>query len=234
MKFLKQQAKINMNNLDGICGAGIATSSTESKHGPLLPNTVRCIMCGPSNCGKTNVLVNLLLDENGVKFENLYIYSKSLNQPKYALLEKIIRTADDRIGIHTFSDSEVIMKPSEAKPNSVFVFDDVACDNQNVIREYFSMGRHASVDCFYLNQSYARIPKHLIRDNANMLVLFKQDDTNSQHVYREHVNGDMTFQQFKNVCIACWKDNYGFLVIDKDKKIDEGRYRKNFDKIIVL
>ncbi|KYQ48820.1 hypothetical protein ALC60_12125 [Trachymyrmex zeteki] len=37
------------------------------------------------------------------------------------------------------------------------------------------MGRHAHVDCFYLCQTYAKISKHLIRDNANLLILFKQD-----------------------------------------------------------
>ncbi|EZA55673.1 hypothetical protein X777_04182 [Ooceraea biroi] len=36
------------------------------------------------------------------------------------------------------------------------------------MREHFSMGRHSLVDCFYLCQTYARIPKHLLRDNANL------------------------------------------------------------------
>lgn len=232
MKFVKKRVEIALNNLDGICGAGLETK--QSKHGPVLPNSIRCIMCGPSNCGKTNVMINLLLDENGLKFENLYIYSKSLNQEKYKKLEEIVRLADKRIGFHAFKDSDVIVEPARAKPYSVFVFDDVACDNQDVIRKYFSMGRHATVDCFYLNQSYARIPKQLIRDNANLIVMFKQDDLNTQHVYRDHVGGDMTLQQFKEVCAKCWKDDYGFLVIDKDRKVGEGRYGKNFNKSVEL
>ncbi|KAL6256683.1 hypothetical protein P5V15_012802 [Pogonomyrmex californicus] len=48
------------------------------------------------------------------------------------------------------------------------------------------MGRHSNVDCFYLCQTYARIPKHLIRDKANLLILFKQDGTNLKHVYNDH------------------------------------------------
>jgi len=62
--------------------------------------------------------------------------------------------------------------PSDARPNSIF-FDDVACDKQDAVKEYSSMGHHANVDCFYLCQTYARIPKHLIHDNANLLILFK-------------------------------------------------------------
>ena len=39
----------------------------------------------------------------------------------------------------------------------------------------------------FLSQIYARIPKHLIHDNANLLILFKQDGTNLKHVYNDHV-----------------------------------------------
>jgi len=33
-------------------------------------------------------------------------------------------------------------------PNFIFIFDNVACDKQNTVREYFSTGRHANVNCF--------------------------------------------------------------------------------------
>ena len=55
------------------------------------------------------------------------------------------------------------------------------------------MDRHANVDCFYFCQTYVRISKHLIRDNANLLILFKQDDINLKHVYNDHVNIDMSY-----------------------------------------
>ena len=104
----------------------------------------------------------------------------------------------DGIGYFPYSDTDRIVPPCDALPDSIFVFDDVACDEQNAMREYFSMGRHANVDCFYLCQSYARIPKHLIKDNANSLVLFKQDGTNLRRVYNDHVNTDRTFYAFSD------------------------------------
>ena len=58
------------------------------------------------------------------------------------------------------------------------------------------MGRHADLDCFYLCQTYAKISKHLIRDNANLLILFKQDGTNLKRVYNDHVNTDMSYEDF--------------------------------------
>ena len=105
----------------------------------------------------------------------------------------------DGIEYFPYSDNTEIVTSRDARPDSIFVFDDVACDQQNTIREYFSMGRHSNVDCFYLCQSYARIPKHLIRDNAMFLMLFKQDGTNLRRVYNDHVNTDMTFESFKRL-----------------------------------
>jgi len=204
---------------------------SQLRHGQLLPSTIRCIICGPSNCGKTNVMFSLLTDLNGLKFENVYIYSKSLYQPKYQVLEKISEQVKG-LGFFTFSDNAEIMEPSMARKNSIFIFDDVLTDKQNSIRDYFAMGRHSLVDSFYLCQSYAKIPKHLIRDNANMLVLFKQDGTNMKHIYDDHVNTDMSFDEFTSMCNLCWKDKYGFLVLAKDFDIEKGRYRKGFDCFI--
>ena len=63
--------------------------------------------------------------------------------------------------------------------------------------------RYADVDCFYLCQTYAKIPKHLIRDNANLLILFKQDGTNLKHIYDDHVNIDMSYKNFCELCRCC-------------------------------
>lgn len=226
MRFETQPTKLPVKKIQ------IANESRAKRHSKLLPNSIRAIFCGPSNCGKTNALVALLTDLNGLRFENLYVYSKSLNQPKYKFVESVIE-AIDGIEYHPFSDHEEVIAPQDARPHSIIVFDDVACEKQDNIRAFFSMGRHEDVDCFYLCQTYTRIPKHLVRDNANFLVLFKQDEMNLKHVYEDHVNTDMTYAQFKNLCCSCWKDKeYSFIVIDKDSVMDKGRYRKGFDCFI--
>lgn len=114
------------------------------------------------------------------------------------------------------------------------MFDDVACENQNNMRDYFAMGRHKNIDCFYLNQTYTKIPKQLIRDNANLIVLFKQDEINMRHVYDEHVNTDMTWKQFREMCARIWGEPYSYLVINKDCKMNEGCYRNKFDTFVVF
>jgi len=208
-------------------------NAEKRKHDEMLPSTIRAIICGPSNCGKTNILISLLESPNGVRFENVYVYSKSLQHSKYQYLENLFMSIDE-IGYFTFSNNSDVVPPSEARPNSIFIFDDVACDKQNAMREYFLMGRHANIDCFYLCQTYARIPKHLICDNANLLILFKQDYTNLKHVYNDHVNTDMSYDEFCLLCRDCWQKKYGFLVIDKDSALKDGRYRKGFNEFAIL
>lgn len=225
MDFKEQSVKLPIVNFDTIA----ETEKKPKRHGELLPSSIRAVFCGPSNCGKTNSLLALITHPNGLRFENVYVYSKSLNQPKYKYLEKMLEPLEG-IQYFPFSDNAEVVSPDKALPNSIMIFDDVACEKQNNIRAYFCMGRHKSVDCFYLCQSYAHVPKHLVRDNFNLLVIFRQDDANLRHLYDDHVNSDMSFTRFKELCSKCWNDGkYGFLMIDKDSPINVGRYRKGFD-----
>lgn len=233
MQFVKQHTSLSVENIED----KFLIKNKKKKrfrHSNLLPNSIRCIICGPSNCGKTNVLISLIVNPNGLRFENIYIYSKTLDQEKYRYLESILKPIHV-LGYHTFSTNDQVIAPSKAKPNSIIIFDDVICDQQNHIREYFCLGRHKGIDCFYLTQTYTRIPKHLIRDNANFIILFKQDETNLRHIFNDYsIACDMKFDQFRNLCNTCWSEKYGFAVIDMDSKVDEGRYRKGFDSFVSL
>jgi len=89
-------------------------SAEKRKHGEMLLSTIRAIICGPSNCGKTNVLISLLESSNGVRFDNVYVYSKSLQQPKYRYLENLYMSVDE-IGYFMFSNNSNVVPPSEAQ-----------------------------------------------------------------------------------------------------------------------
>lgn len=225
MKFIKQSHTLQLNK---ICPE---SEIVANRHGSLLPNSIRCIICGPSNCGKTNLIIGLLLHENGLRFRNVYVYCKTLYQPKYTFLEKVFHLVPS-ISFAKYQDSELILSPHDAKPHSVIIFDDVACENQANMRDYFAMGRHKFIDSFYLNQTYSKVPKQLVRDNANLLVLFKQDDINLRHVYDEHVGTDMTWAEFREMCSKVWCNPFSYLVINKDCAKNKGGYRMNFDTFV--
>jgi len=233
MKTIKQPVKLAIDEIK-VDPHFDEMTKQQQRHGVLLPGNIRVIICGPSNCGKTNALMNLLYNENGLAFQNLYLYSKSRYQPKYQELEQVLKLVPE-IGYFPFDDNETVIPPEEAAPNSIFIFDDVACESQQHIRSYFCMGRHKNIDSFYLNQTYTRIPKHLIRDNANFIVLFKQDYTNLRHIYNDHVNTDMGFNKFCEICQFCWNSSkFGCLVLDKTRDLNDGRYRLGFDEFIII
>lgn len=226
MKLIKQPLTLEVSDIvPHYHGSGYF------KHSALFPNTIRCIVCGPSNCGKTNVIISLLLHDNGLKFKNIYLYSKTTFQDKYRFLNEVLSHIPE-VTFFIFNNNEDVIHPNDALSNSVIIFDDVVCEKQSNIRNYFSMGRHKLIDCFYLTQTYSKIPKQLIRDNANFLIIFKQDDTNLKHIYNEHVTTDMSWNQFKGICNKIWGEPYNFLIINKDCALNNGRYRQSFDTFI--
>lgn len=213
------------------------------RHSALLPNSIRCIIAGSSNSGKTNLLINLIISANGLKFENVYVYSKTLWQPKYIYLKKLFAEPLDGRGgggggvqYHEFSSADELMEPQDVKANSIIVFDDVICEkNQEIIRKYYSLGRHRGVDSFYLTTTYARVGKHLIRDNCNFLIIFQQNELNLKHIYDDMgVGCHMRLDEFRKFCFECWRIKYGFVVIDLDSEINCGRYRKGFADYLIL
>lgn len=232
MRFSKQLIDIPVSN-------NVAWDPQENcmlrRHSALLPNSIRCIIAGPSNCGKTNLLVNLIISENGLKFENIYVYSKTLWQTKYKYLKNLLQSIPG-MEYFEFSSSDDVIQPKEAKQNSIIIFDDVICEkNQEIIKNYYSLGRHRNIDSFYLTTTYTRVSKHLIRDNSNFIIFFRQDELNLKHIYNDMgVACHMKFDQFQKFCFECWKEKYGFVVIDLDSDVDFGRYRKGFSNYMIL
>ena len=83
MDLIEQKDKLDVINVD------VQVVKKPSRHGSLLPDTIRAILVGPSGSGKTNIMYNLITHANGLRFENIYLYSKSLYQPKYEYLRRL-------------------------------------------------------------------------------------------------------------------------------------------------
>ncbi|KAF0693007.1 Uncharacterized protein FWK35_00037104, partial [Aphis craccivora] len=82
-----------------------------------------------SGCGKTNLMYTLLTNINGMRFHNVYIYSKTLDQMKYKLLSNILSNIEG-IQLLTFYENEQVIEPEKALPNSVYILDDILTERQ--------------------------------------------------------------------------------------------------------
>ena len=223
---------------------GLDDSQSDPKHHFLLPNCIRCIIVGPSGCGKTNLLVNMLLKHGWLNYDRIHIYSKSLEQDNYTALQdwaKNLDAAASTVGInksgmitfHKDSDTIIPVEKLDPKETTVLVFDDVMLEKQRPIELYFTRGRHRNANCFYLAQNYFKIPNQTIRDNANMLILFRQPKPTLRIIYDKFVSCDMNFEEFFQFFTDCTSEDYGFCTIDLTSKPYDGRYRKNLDTFYI-
>ena len=64
-------------------------TTTKRFNNPIFPKSIRGIIIEKSGCGKTTLLLNLLLRSGWLDYNNLCVFGKSLFQPEY----KILKTA---------------------------------------------------------------------------------------------------------------------------------------------
>jgi hypothetical protein len=211
-------------------------------HAPFLPKCIFCVISGATGCGKTNLMLNFLLNNGVLDYTDVYVYSPTLHQPAYKYLKYYYNDAEKKIRdlckinitIGHFCDGdEEIKDPSElnTKTNHIMVFDDVMNADQSKIKDYFCRGRHNDVNVFYLCQSLHKIAKHCIRENANVFILFHQDDKTLKYFHDTHISGDMDFKEFKSFCDDAWSKKHGYVVINLWEESYCGKYIQNYETI---
>ena len=63
-------------------------NNTKRQNCLLLPRNIRGLIIGKSNCGKTTLLFNLLLQPGWLDYNHLYVFGKCLHQPEYKISKK--------------------------------------------------------------------------------------------------------------------------------------------------
>ncbi len=62
-------------------------TDTERNNNTLFTSSIRGLIIGKSNCGKTTLLLNLLLKPGWLDYDHLYVFGKSLHQKEYQVLK---------------------------------------------------------------------------------------------------------------------------------------------------
>ena len=173
----------------------------------LYPNhPVRCIITGPSECGKSLFLTSLILKIIN-EYDKIYIYSPSLHQDLY---QRLINCFSNYIPIHiipnilyeedidtvigeivndqdfeksnteieTYENIEELKFPQEYEKNSIIILDDLNEKeiNNEKVQAMFKRGRHNNLSIFIISQDYYELPKKTIRANGNIFHIFKPNN----------------------------------------------------------
>ena len=142
----------------------------------------RCMLTGPSECGKSLILTNLILNIIN-EYDKIYIYSPSLHQDLYQKLNKyfsiflpihiipnILNEADIDVvieeivnnkvfeksdtEIETYESIEGLKYPQENENNSIIILDDINQKeiNNDKIQAMFKRGRLKNLSIFIISQ----------------------------------------------------------------------------------
>ena len=76
------------------------------------PRSIRGLIVGKSNCGKTTLLLNFLLRPGWLDYDNLMVFGKSLFQPEYRILKKALEEQLPKEAIiRLFDNGDEIIEP---------------------------------------------------------------------------------------------------------------------------
>ena len=190
-----------------------------------LTEDYRMLICGQSNCGKTNLLIHLLRKPL-VYYDKLYFYTPNWHQNKVKDLKSLMDGISKKVGynIMEIKTADEIMDTSQYPIDNrkIVVFDDLVNSNdkiQSKIANHFTDGRHHCISPIYLSQSYYDVPQK-IRLNCSHMILYQPSTKNNlQMIARENLLNPNLFDKLKK---------YEFLFVDKENR----SVKKNFDENI--
>ena len=94
-------------------------TTTKRFNNPFFPKSIRGIIVGKSNCGKTTLLLNLLLRPGWLDYDNLFVFGRSLFQPKYRILKKAFEENLPKEFILRLFDMREEIQDKQAPPSIV-------------------------------------------------------------------------------------------------------------------
>ena len=118
----------------------------------------RMLICAPSGCGKTNLLLDIIYKL--LYFDKIYLYARNLQQSKYKHLLKSLEPISKNVGYDVVEASNDEIIPLTDLPDDnqkLVIFDDylnTGKKNDERIRDYFTNSRNKNCCCIYLSQSY--------------------------------------------------------------------------------
>jgi len=211
------------------------------------------LITGKTGMGKTNILSNLLLNDNKEFYrddfdpENIFIFSNSLSGdrklkiiikeldiPEENLFEKYDEDAVEVIYDMLVDNYNDAIDEKEKPKHSLFIFDDVSFDGslkgkekESQMNRIFMNGRKFLISVIATAQKYSSFGTGL-RENASGLILGKSSNKQLELIEQDH-NYLKDKKMFRKMFLDNTKDKHDFLVINFSKP--ELYFDKSFEPV---
>ena len=160
-----------MINFDDYTNENIIEHNSKWSYIPHHP--YRILIIGSSGSGKTNALLNLIINQPDI--DKIYLYAKDPYEKKQYLINK-----REEVGLDHFNDPKIFIEYSNdmrdvyknienynvgRERKILIVFNDMIADMINnkklnsIVTELFIRGRKLNISIVFITQSYFKVPK---------------------------------------------------------------------------
>ena len=150
----------------------------------LLPRSIRGLLIGKSGCGKTTLLLNLLLRPGWLDYNNLQVFGKSLFQPEYKIIKKAFEEKLPKEAIIRLFDNQDDIMGLNISPASL------------VEEMAKNLDKPADIECkFFERSDDVPDPRDLNSTKKNLMIfddlqLEKQNKCETYYIRGRHSNVD--------------------------------------------
>ena len=175
----------------------------------LLPRGIRGIIVGKSGCGKTTLLLNLLLRPGWLDYDNLCVFGKSLFQPNYRILKKAFKENLQKECILRLFNMRDEIQNSQIPPSIV-------------VQEWAkSIKNESNVKCnFFETASDVPDPRDINSKHKNLMIfddllLERQNKCECYYIRGKHSNVDCFYlsKKYFKLPIQTIRENANFICL---------------------
>ena len=210
----------------------IGDNNRKKIHSDVFPDTFRMLIVGPSSCGKTILLMKLLLEDGLLNYDKLFIFARSLYQHQYQCLRIGLENNLPKSDIIELINSTKLTKKHDAS------LDDIAKSISEINLE--DEKEPSEIECeFHETSDDIPDPCDVDRGIKNLIVFDdimtdrKQNKPESYYTRGRSANCDCIYlaQNYTHLPLHTIRSNSNFMIFFKASPMVVEQLYRNFSSV---